>query len=187
MKKISQKSKWELVVWLIVLAICFWVMLKISYGQPLPLPLIMTGDEKASVTLAWDPSPDSGVASYRVYIGTNAGLYVQNTNAGPSTNLTVNGLEYDVEQFFAVTAIGTNQLESDFSNEISYIPVAEDAPGSPSALTRLQNPQLTLHIEGKTGTNWVKLDSVEVIVISTQSFGTFRIRQEMKTVNAVEY
>ena len=73
-----------------------------------------------SVDLAWDPSPDAGVANYRVHYGTASSNYTTFTNAGSATDLTVQGLTEGVTYYFAVTAIGTNQLESDFSNQISY-------------------------------------------------------------------
>ncbi len=72
------------------------------------------------VSLVWDPSPDAGVGSYRVHYGTASGVYGQTTNAGLATNLTVQGLTEGSTYFFAVTALGTNQLESDFSNEVIY-------------------------------------------------------------------
>lgn len=75
-----------------------------------------------SVTLAWDPSPDSGVGLYRVHYGTSPGVYTETQDAGLSMTNTVLGLTGGVTYYFAVTAVGTNQLESDFSNEVSYTP-----------------------------------------------------------------
>jgi hypothetical protein len=84
-----------------------------------------------SVDLAWDPSPDAGVASYRVHYGTGSASYTVITNAGPTTGLTVQGLAEGTTYFFAVTAVGTNQLESDFSNEVSYtVPAAQNTAPS---------------------------------------------------------
>jgi len=82
-----------------------------------------------TVNLAWDPSPDSGVGFYRVHYGTTTGAYSLTTNSGTATSLTVSGLTEGVTYYFAVTAVGTNQLESDFSNEVSYsVPVANTPP-----------------------------------------------------------
>jgi len=90
-----------------------------------------------TVTLAWDPSPDAGIASYRMHYGTASGAYGQTTNAGSATTLTVNGLNEGDTYFFAVTAVGTNQLESDFSNEVSYsVPIANTAPTITSIANR---------------------------------------------------
>lgn len=76
----------------------------------------------AEVKLAWDPSPDAGVASYQIHYGITSGSYRSVTNAGLATELTITGLTMGVTYYFAATAVGTNQLESDFSNEISYTP-----------------------------------------------------------------
>ncbi|MCU0788250.1 MAG: Ig-like domain-containing protein, partial [Verrucomicrobia bacterium] len=79
----------------------------------------------AEVTLAWDPSPDAGVAGYRLHYGTASGIYTGYTNAGAATTLTVRGLLDGTTYYFSATAVGTNQLESDFSNEIVYsVPAA---------------------------------------------------------------
>jgi VCBS repeat-containing protein len=85
----------------------------------------------ADVTLAWDPSPDAGVASYRVHYGTITGIYTDLTNAGPATTLTIGGLLEGTTYYFVATAVGTNQLESDFSNEINYtVPIPANQPPS---------------------------------------------------------
>jgi fibronectin type 3 domain-containing protein len=90
----------------LLLACVPWVAAPLSAVQP--------------VSLVWDPSPDAGVGNYRVHYGTASGVYGQTTNAGLATNLTVQGLTEGNTYFFAVTAVGTNQLESDFSNEVIY-------------------------------------------------------------------
>jgi len=83
----------------------------------------------ADVTLAWDPSPDVGVESYRLHYGAIPGIYTDLTNAGPATALTVSGLVEGTTYYFVATAVGTNQLESDFSNEISYsVPIPVNQP-----------------------------------------------------------
>ncbi len=99
-----------------------------------------------SLTLAWDPSPDAGVASYRVHFGTSSRSYSQITNAGAATTLIVTGLNTGTTYFFAVTAMGTNQLESDFSNEISY-----SAPAVNTAPTITSIGNRTINEDGSTG------------------------------------
>jgi len=71
------------------------------------------------VTLAWDPSPTTDIAEYRLHYGPASGVYAQSTNT-TATTVTVTGLADGATYYFAVTAVGTNQLESDFSNEISH-------------------------------------------------------------------
>jgi len=73
----------------------------------------------APVTLAWDPSPDPGVAFYRLHYGTNSGQYDFWTNAGPATRITVE-VSTNATWWFAVSAVGSNQLESELSNEVGW-------------------------------------------------------------------
>lgn len=82
----------------------------------------------SQVTLAWDASPSGDeVASYNIHYGFNSGTYTMTTNAGNNLQLTIDNLLYGQTYYFAATAVGTNQLESDFSNEISYtVPMTND-------------------------------------------------------------
>jgi hypothetical protein len=76
-----------------------------------------------TVTLAWDGSPSAAVAGYRVYWGTNSRAYCCVTNAGLALTQAV-VLPHGGRWFFAATAYDTNGLESDFSGEVSWEPVA---------------------------------------------------------------
>jgi hypothetical protein len=74
----------------------------------------------ASVTLAWDPSPDSAVTGYRVHYGVVSGQYTNSLAVGNSTATTVSGLVHGVTYYFATTAYNASGAQSQFSNEISY-------------------------------------------------------------------
>src|SRR2546423_1217349 len=65
-----------------------------------------------NVTLAWDPSPDASVASYKVYYGVITGVYTNSVDAGPATNVTVTSLLTGTRYFFAATAIDNLGQES---------------------------------------------------------------------------
>lgn len=81
-----------------------------------------------TVTLAWDASPDTAhVGAYRIHFGPGSRHYLFSTNAGLSLTQTVT-VPYPADWFFAVTAIGTNQLESAFSNEVQW----RALPGAPA-------------------------------------------------------
>ena len=72
-----------------------------------------------SVTLAWDASPSPEVNDYRVYFGTNSRSYSFVTNAGLVLTQTV-VLPSAGRWFFAATAVATNGLESEYSNEVQW-------------------------------------------------------------------
>lgn len=84
-----------------------------------------------SITLGWDPSPDAAhVQYYMIHIGNAPGQYNAWTNAQLRTQQTVTNIMPGRSYYFAVTAVGTNGLASDFSNEVEYKP----AVGAPSNL-----------------------------------------------------
>jgi hypothetical protein len=72
-----------------------------------------------SVTLAWDRNPEPDVTAYIIYYGTNSRAYPYATNVGNVTCATVYGLDPCTTYFFALTAMNTSGLESDFSIEVT--------------------------------------------------------------------
>lgn len=71
------------------------------------------------MTLAWNPNPEPDVCCYIIYYGTNSRAYPYATNVGNVTTATVYGLREGVTWYFALTALNTSGLESDFSNEVT--------------------------------------------------------------------
>jgi len=91
-----------------------------------------------SVTLAWDPSPDSTVVGYRVYYGVASGNYTNSAAVGNVTNATVANLVDGVTYYFAATAYDSAGGESDFSNEATYtVPISN--PNQPPTLNSIAN------------------------------------------------
>jgi len=84
------------------------------------MALLLPVRAEQSVTLAWDPNPESDIGGYIVYYGSASRNYTNAVNAGNVTTNTVRGLVDGAPYFFAVTAYNTNGLESDFSDEVSY-------------------------------------------------------------------
>lgn len=74
-----------------------------------------------NVILAWDPSPDESVVGYYLYTGTEPGQYTAHEDLGDRTTTAVSGLTKGVTYYFAVTAYNAEGLESDPSNEISFV------------------------------------------------------------------
>jgi len=85
-----------------------------AHGQSVPASY--------QVKLAWNASTSIGVTGYRVHIGTVSGTYMGSILAGNATTVTIPGLANGVKYYFAVTAINAEALESDFSNETSFLP-----------------------------------------------------------------
>jgi len=86
---------------------------------------------QSSANLAWNPVAGSAVAGYRLYQGGASLTYTNIIAAGNVTNSTVANLANGANYFFAVTAVGTNGLESAYSSEISYtVPLPTNPPPS---------------------------------------------------------
>lgn len=74
-----------------------------------------------TATLTWDANSEPDLSHYIVYWGTETGKYTQNSgNVGLVTIYTVPKLP-DGKYFFAVTAVDTAGLESDYSNEVNTV------------------------------------------------------------------
>jgi hypothetical protein len=84
--------------------------------QALALP------DSYALTLVWDASPSAEVAGYRVYYGAASGSYTNSMVVGNVRTCTVPGLVSGATYFFAITAYTAGGPESDFSNEISFVP-----------------------------------------------------------------
>lgn len=91
-----------------------------SWSTMSNLAMVSTGGATYTVILAWDPSMSSSVSSYNIYVGTASATYTNVISTGNVTLGTVTGLVWGVTYYYAATAVDTNGLETDFSNEISY-------------------------------------------------------------------
>jgi hypothetical protein len=84
--------------------------------------MLATGCLQAAptVSLAWDQSPDTNVAGYKIYFGTTSHSYTQWLDVGNVTNAVIPLPDYDTTYYFAATTYDTDGMESDFSNEATY-------------------------------------------------------------------
>lgn len=102
----------------------------------------------ASVSLLWDPSPDTNAVGYAVYYGTVGTPTPTRIDVGNVTNAPVNSLQPGLTYFFYVTAYDSARNESDPSNVINYT-----VPSS-------TGPQIVvLESEAVTGPWWQKFSS----------------------------
>ncbi len=105
--------------------------------------------DPTSVSLAWNPSPDTNVVGYRLYYGAVSGQYTNSVLVGSTSATTITGLVNGTTYYFAITAHDAGGLESAFSNEVSYT----------VSFSRLQiaantGAQMVLNIEGVTGQSY---------------------------------
>jgi len=73
-----------------------------------------------TVTLAWDANNESDLKGYTLYYGTVSGNYTSNIDVGNNTQYTTANLQDGVTYYFAVTAYNLDDLESDYSEELTY-------------------------------------------------------------------
>ncbi len=80
--------------------------------------------EPVDVTLAWDPNTEPDLAGYNFYWGYASRDYAFSADVGNFAEYTVTGLIPGITYYFAVTAYDTEDLESDYSDEVVYtIPI----------------------------------------------------------------
>jgi len=85
---------------------------------------VLAGPSRAAarnLALSWNPSTDSDVAGYNIYYGTSAGNYTNKVTVGNTTTATVSNLIAGATYYFTATAYNSAGVESDFSNETSFI------------------------------------------------------------------
>lgn len=74
-----------------------------------------------SVTFAWDRNSETNIVDYRIYYGGASRTYTNTVDTGNATSVTISNLAEGVTYYFAATAFDTLGLESDFSDEITYL------------------------------------------------------------------
>jgi hypothetical protein len=89
--------------------------------------------------LEWDPSPEPNIAGYRVYDGESSRDYSHVLDVGLQTSVLLADLSAGVTHYFAVTAYDQDQLESPFSDEVTYTAPVDGITSAiiPIGLTRL--------------------------------------------------
>ncbi len=85
----------------------------------------------SALSVAWNPNPESDIASYQLSYGTSPGVRPTTINAGAATSVAVNGLQPGTTYYFAVTATNQSGLKSPASSEISYLVPTETTSPPP--------------------------------------------------------
>ena len=78
----------------------------------------VTGTSTAA-TLTWNADASTGLAGYKVYLGTASGVYGTSINVGNVNSYVVSNLALGTTYYFVVTAYSTSGSESPPSNEVS--------------------------------------------------------------------
>jgi len=122
--------------------------------------------DQGRVSLEWDASVSSNVAGYRVHFGTTSGVYTSNIDVGSKTSYMIEGLANLTTYYFAVTAYNSSQLESVFSNEVSFTvpPVPMITQVTPTS--GIVGMEITIEGENLTPGTAVQFDSVEASIVS---------------------
>lgn len=89
-----------------------------------------------TVTMAWAPSPTSGIKEYRLYFGKDTNVWSHMTSAGLNMQATVE-LPSIGRWYFIATATDTNGLQSLPSNIVVYD--VSDAPSPPDGMQLLSS------------------------------------------------
>ena len=78
-----------------------------------------------AVILAWDANPEADIASYRLSYGTTSGSYPNVIDVGTNLEASVPNLVQSTIYYFAVTAVNTAGVQSQYSSEFLYYAEAE--------------------------------------------------------------
>jgi len=133
--------------------------------------LLLTGSLTAladqSVSLTWNPSPDTNAVGYRIYYGGASHAYTNSIMVGNVTNTIVNGLNAGTTYYFGATTLDVSGNESELSNETSYDIPALAATGSALAPVQTSVTQaqgsFAFVVSGTTGTQYVVQASSDLV------------------------
>ncbi|MEK7949894.1 Ig-like domain-containing protein [Luteolibacter soli] len=124
-----------------------------------------------SVSLAWDPNPETDLAGYRLQYGLTPGSYPNVIDAGKTTSATATGLNQGTTYYFTVVAYNTAGQTGTASSEVSYT-----VPGTPNtapaasdfSLTVAEDGQATATLSGTDGEG----DLLTYSIVSAPTKGT---------------
>ena len=124
-----------------------------------PSPPVITNTNVADkrITVAWNNSPESDVAGYKVYYGTTPGNYSNTILVGNATTYTTNTLAEGYTYYFAVTAYDNNNNESGYSAEVHETIQADDV--TPPAIPTISSHDI---FENKVSLAWGNVNDTDL-------------------------
>ena len=100
---------------------------------------VLLTQAQSRVTVTWDRNSEADITGYRLHCGTATRVYTDVINVGNVTTASVSNLSPGVTYRFAVTALNTAGLESDYSSEIAFTTTNIVTPNIPPTLAALSN------------------------------------------------
>jgi hypothetical protein len=128
-----------------------WIALAVCLIEP-----FAKGVTPATITLTWNLSTSPGVAGYNVCWGTNSGNYIETngfSNTTTNAAISISGEFTNEVFFFAVQAVGSNGMASDFSNEEAYTNATTSTLPPPPGGGTNTNPPVVINPPGGGGSN----------------------------------
>lgn len=93
--------------------------------------LICSKGYSAQVTASWNPNSESHLLGYKIHYGNSSGAYTTTIDVENVTSYVVLNLVEGTTYYFALTAYGIGDVESIYSDEVSYeVPYSPLAPPS---------------------------------------------------------
>lgn len=92
---------------------------RVTYALAFFLTMAARSAAADTLTLMWDPSPDSSVAGYLVYVGTQSGVYSTTYDVGPTTSFAYSNANAGQAYYFAVAAYFDGPVIGTKSTEVS--------------------------------------------------------------------
>jgi len=91
------------------------------------------------VGLMWDPSPSPEVTGYKLYYGVQSRVYTNSVTLSNVITGEICGLVGGTEYFITATAFDAQGYESDYCNEVRYIPPWKKLPNPTDLLISRSN------------------------------------------------
>lgn len=148
----SIKAIWTWSVWVLLLCTSSLVFGEVYVATP--------GSTTRSVSLAWDPSPDSAVVGYRIYYGTTSGNWTNQIDIGNQTSVSLTGFVPQTTYYLTVKAYDSNHLESEPSNELEYMAPAAPSPTLRTTVAKLSTKGVKLNFQATPGIQY-RIESTE--------------------------
>jgi hypothetical protein len=114
-----------------------------------------------SIGVAWIPSSDAQVVSYKIYIGMASHCYFNHVAVGNTNAATITGLTDGATYYFAAAAVDGAGNESTYSDEVVFT----TAPPTPAILAPRPEPagEFGFTVSGETDAQYVIQSSSNLI------------------------